>query len=67
MAIMSCNWGRKVIATQRIDKGERILFVPRGKLITLELVRGLPLVEKLIERKVVLRSPKHTHLAIFLL
>ncbi len=51
----------------RIEKNEQILFIPMKQLITLELARSLPLVQKMISAKIPLRSPKHTQLAIFLL
>jgi protein-histidine N-methyltransferase len=59
--------GRKVIALSRVEKNEQILFVPNSQLITLELARTTPLVERLLAARVPLRSPKHTQLAIFLL
>jgi hypothetical protein len=43
------------------------MFIPKEQLITLEMARALPLVKNLMAARVPLRSPKHTHLAIFLL
>lgn len=35
---------RKILASENIKKDEQILFIPKDKLITLELARTLPLV-----------------------
>lgn len=56
-----------MIALERIEKNEQILLIPKEQLITLELSRSLPLVQKVLAAKIPLRSPKHTQLAIFLL
>lgn len=58
---------RIIIATADIKKDEQILFIPKDKLITLELARTLPLVQKLMAKRNLLKSPKHTELAVFLL
>jgi hypothetical protein len=55
------------VAKAYIKRDEQILFIPKCKLITLELARTLPLVEKLFDQKTLLKSPKHTQLAVFLL
>lgn len=58
---------RRIIAKSFIRRDEQILFIPREKLITLELARTLPLTEKIHSQRLFLKSPKHTQLAIFLL
>ena len=56
-----------MIAKGHIRRDELILFVPRHKLITLELARTLPLVDRLYGMRLHLKSPKHTQLAVYLL
>lgn len=58
---------RRIIAKAHICRDEPILFIPKHKLITLELARTLPLVEQLHSLRLHLKSPKHTQLAVFLL
>jgi histone-lysine N-methyltransferase SETD3 len=58
---------RKVRAREHIGKDELILFVPKSRLITLELAQQLPPVRRLLQQRVVLKSPKHSQLALFLL
>lgn len=58
---------RKIVARAAIRKDEVILFVPKQKLITLELARTHPLVDRLFGLRLQLKSPKHTQLAVFLL
>jgi hypothetical protein len=58
---------RKIVAKAHICRDELILFIPKHKLITLELARTLPLVEHLYGLRLHLKSPKHTQLAVFLL
>ena len=43
------------------------MFVPKECLVTLEMARKLPLVKKIINGSSSLKSPKHTHLAIYML
>lgn len=56
-----------MVAKAHILRDELILFIPKHKLITLELARTLPLVDRLYAMRVHLKSPKHTQLAVFLL
>ena len=64
---MDGNTGRKVIATERVTKNEQLLVIPKDKMITLQLCQTLPLVQKIFSRKIVLKSPKHSQFAIFIL
>jgi hypothetical protein len=61
------NNNRKIIAKSKINQNDLILFIPKGKLITLELARTLPLVSKLYSQRAQFKSPKHTQLAVYLL
>jgi hypothetical protein len=58
---------RRIIAKAHIRRDELLLFVPKHKLITLELARTLPLVDRLYAMRIHLKSPKHTQLAVYLL
>ena len=58
---------RGIMAKRNINKKERILYIPRGRLITLEMARELRVSRTILEGNIELMSPKHTFLALFLL
>jgi protein-histidine N-methyltransferase len=58
---------RGVVSMKPIQKRERLVFIPKTHLITLEKAKESPICSELLARKVELLSPKHTILAIFLL
>ena len=49
------------------QKDETVVFIPKERLITLEMAKDDPICVELISKKVELISPKHTYLSIFLL
>jgi hypothetical protein len=58
---------RGVHTTRKVTTKEIILYVPKTHLITLEMAKETYVSRKIIQSKLELLSPKHSHLSTFLL
>lgn len=67
LAVVNFKGYRGVASLRAIQKKERIVFIPKSHLITLEMARESPICKAILDQKIELLSPKHTLLAIFLL